>query len=166
MTLAVLNQLDAAAFTQAVGWVFEHSPWVADRAAPARPFADVAELHNAMVQQVENANPDEQLQLLRAHPDLGTRARLSEASNAEQSGAGLDSLTPEELHRFTSLNGSYKAKFGFPFLFAVQGSTKHDILRALGQRLVSSPEIESAEALRQVYRIAAFRLRDYLGLGA
>ena len=166
MTLEALNRLDAAAFTKSVGWVFEHSPWVAERTAPARPFADIASLHSAMVRQVENAALDEQLQLLRGHPDLGTRARLSEASNAEQSGAGLNNLTPEEFHRFTSLNESYRTKFGFPFLFAVKGSTKHDILSALGQRLVSSPEIEFAEALRQVYRIAAFRLRDYLGSGA
>jgi len=166
MTLEALNRLDAAAFIEAVGWVFEETPWVAERVADARPFGDLAGLHSAMVRQVENAAPSEQLALLRAHPDLGTRARLSEASNAEQAGAGLDSLSPEELELFTTRNESYKAKFGFPFVFAVKGSTKHDIIRALGQRLASDRETESAEALRQVYQIAAFRLHEYLGSGA
>ena len=166
MTLEELNVLTPAAFTEAVGWVFEHSPWVAQRAAPARPFADVQSLHTAMALQVKTALPAEQLALLQAHPDLGTRARLSEASNAEQAGVGLDSLTSGEFETFTSLNDSYQAKFGFPFLYAVKGSTKHDILRALGRRLASDRETEYAEALRQVYKIAAFRLHDYLESGA
>jgi 2-oxo-4-hydroxy-4-carboxy-5-ureidoimidazoline decarboxylase len=162
MTLEALNTMTPGQFTEAVGWVFEHSPWVAARAAASRPFAEASTLHAAMVHQVEIAAPAEQLALLRAHPDLGTRARLSEASTTEQAGAGLDRLTRAEFDRFTMLNESYKAKFGFPFLFAVKGSTKHDILRALEARLASSREDEFAEALQQVHRIAAFRLADYI----
>ena len=91
MTIADLNSLEHAQFVAAIGWVFEHSPWVAERAWAVRPFANVEQLHRVMVERVERALPEEQLALLRAHPDLGTRARVSEASSAEQAGAGLDS---------------------------------------------------------------------------
>jgi OHCU decarboxylase len=163
LTLDALNELDQAAFTRAIGGVFEHSPWVAERVWSQRPFCDIDSLHLAMACQVEHASPDEQLTLLLAHPDLGTRTQLSTASASEQTGAGLHQLTEEEGARLTRLNESYKQKFGFPFLLAVKGSTKHEILRALEQRLPSTHEMEFAEALRQVYRIAAFRLHDVLG---
>ena len=160
MTLDELNALDRGAFVTAVGWVFEHSPWVAQRAWNLRPFATVDALHQAMVDQVEAAAPAEQLALLRAHPDLGSRAKISDASTAEQAGAGLDSLTPGEFERLHRLNGQYRAKFGFPFLLAVKGCTKHEILRALSERLESAVDAEYREALREVYRIARFRLED------
>jgi 2-oxo-4-hydroxy-4-carboxy-5-ureidoimidazoline decarboxylase len=160
MTLRELNALDCTAFVDALGWVFEHSPWVAERAWHLRPFAEVAAVHGAMVRQVAAARPEEQLTLLRAHPDLGTRARISGASSGEQAGAGLDRLTAEEFARLDSLNRAYRDKFGFPFLYAVKGSTKYDILQALERRLADSPEREYEEALRQVYRIAEFRLKD------
>ena len=124
MTIEDLNSLDRAQFVEAVGWVFEHSPWVAERAWAARPFANVDALHGAMVDKWKSASANEQLALLRAHPDLGTRARVSEASAAEQAGAGLDRLTPEEFERLLALNEAYRDKFGFPFLFAVKGSTQ------------------------------------------
>ena len=111
---------------------------------------------------MEQATRDERLALLRAHPDLGTRARMSDASVGEQHGAGLDRLTPEEFDRLQRLNLAYREKFGFPFLFAVKGSTKHDVLAALERRLSAQPEDEFEEALRQVGRIAMFRLQDLL----
>jgi 2-oxo-4-hydroxy-4-carboxy-5-ureidoimidazoline decarboxylase len=160
MTLAELNSLDRAGFVEALGWIFEHSPWVAEQVCEGRPFPSIGILHQVMVNQVEVAPPDRQFALLRAHPDLGTRARVSAASAAEQAGAGLDRLTPEEFERLQRLNSAYRDKFGFPFLFAVKGSTKYDILQALEQRLGATPEQEHREALRQVYRIAEFRLRD------
>ncbi len=160
MTVAELNALDRAHFVAAIGWVFEHSAWVAERAWPARPFAALEALHSAMIAQVEAASPEEQLALLRAHPDLGARARISAASTEEQAGAGLDRLTPEEFERLQRLNAAYRDKFGFPFLYAVRGSTKYDILKALDRRLQAAPEAEFREALRQVHRIAEFRLRD------
>ena len=110
--------------------------------------------------QVEGASRSEQLALLRAHPDLGTRARVSDASASEQSGAGLDQLTPQEFEQLSSLNAAYRDKYGFPFLFAVRGSTKHDILQALAKRFMNTPEEEYREALQQVYRIARFRIED------
>jgi 2-oxo-4-hydroxy-4-carboxy-5-ureidoimidazoline decarboxylase len=160
MTVAELNALDRAQFVAAIGWVFEHSPWVAGRAWAARPFATLEALHHAMITQVEAASPEEQLALLRAHPDLGARARISAASTEEQAGAGLDRLSPEEFERLHRLNAAYRDKFGFPFLFAVKGSTKYDILKALQRRLDAAPEDEYREALRQVSRIAEFRLAD------
>jgi len=162
MTIAELNSLERAEFVAAIGWVFEHSPWVAERAWEARPFANVEGLHQALVEQVERGLPEEQLALLRSHPDLGTRARVSEASSAEQAGAGLDQLTQTEFERLRGLNEVYRDKFGFPFLFAVKGSTKHDILDALERRVRSSREEEYRVALDQVYRIARFRLEDTL----
>ncbi|MCU1338429.1 MAG: pucL 2 [Bryobacterales bacterium] len=160
MKIDELNSLDSEGFVAALGWVFEDSPWVAERTWSARPFADVEALHRAMIGRLACAEPEEQLALLRAHPDLGTRARISSASTGEQAGAGLDHLTPQEFDRLQQLNSAYRNKFGFPFLFAVKGSTKHDILRALEQRLESSPEEEYEEALRQVSRIARFRLME------
>jgi len=160
MTLAELNLLDRAGFVEAVGWIFEDSPWVAERAFDARPFEGLDALHAAMTEQVERAPLAETLALLKAHPDLGARARLSPASTEEQAGAGLDSLTPGEFEQFHRLNAAYRRRFGFPFLLAVKGCTKHDVLRALQARMESTPEDEHREALRQVYRIARFRLED------
>jgi 2-oxo-4-hydroxy-4-carboxy-5-ureidoimidazoline decarboxylase len=162
MTIEDLNSLELAQFVSAIGWVFEHSPWVAERAWRMRPFPDAQALHRAMVDQVECSLREEQVALLRAHPDLGTRARVSDASSAEQAGAGLDQLTPAEFERLRRLNEDYRNKFGFPFLFAVKGSTKHDILEALERRARSSREEEYLVALDQVYRIARFRLEDIL----
>src|SRR5450432_2544352 len=162
MTIADLNSLERAEFVSAIGWIFEHSPWVAERAWDTRPFANVEGLHRAMVEQVDRGLQEEQLALLRAHPDLGTRARVSEASSVEQAGAGLDQLTQAEFERLRELNEAYRDKFGFPFLFAVKGSTKHDVLYALERRARSSREEEYRVALDQVYRIARFRLEDTL----
>ena len=96
--------------------------------------------------------------LIRSHPDLGARARVSASSAEEQSSVGLDRLTPEEYDRLLRLNTAYKQKFDFPFIFAVKGSDKHAILAALERRLHSAPEEEFAEALRQIHQIARFRL--------
>jgi 2-oxo-4-hydroxy-4-carboxy-5-ureidoimidazoline decarboxylase len=162
ITLAELNSFTRERFVAAVGWVFEHSPWVAERAWGQRPFRDLSHLHSAMAAEVERATREEQLALLRAHPDLGTRARMSAASAGEQSGAGLDRLTPEEYERLRAGNAAYRQKFGVPFLYAVKGGTKYDILRALDQRRQSTPEEEFYEALQQVYRIALFRLQEVI----
>ncbi len=170
MTIRELNENDRGGFIEAVGWVFEDSPWVADRAWAKRPFASLEALHDAMISSVAAATRDEQLALLRAHPDLGALGSdpvastgdrpLSGASTREQTGAGLDSLIKEERDRLRALNGAYREKFGFPFLYAVKGSTKHDVLSALERRLTSTRDVERQEALRQVYRIARFRLEE------
>jgi 2-oxo-4-hydroxy-4-carboxy-5-ureidoimidazoline decarboxylase len=160
MTIAGLNALDRTAFLAAVGWVFEHSPWVAERAWSKRPFGTLPALHAAMVAAVARASSEDQLALIRAHPDLGWRARMSAASAGEQAGAGLDRLTAAEFERLDRLNSAYREKFGFPFIYAVKGSSKHDILGAMESRLAAEPEAERAAALGQIYRIAQFRLES------
>ena len=157
-TLHELNACDRARFVAALGWIFEDSPWVAERAWQRRPFAHVDDLHAAMTSEVAAATRDEQLALLRAHPDLGARAQMSRASTGEQAGAGLDRLSDEEFERLQQLNAAYRQKFGYPFLFAVTGRTTQHILDALTRRLPADPAEEFAEALRQVYRIARVRL--------
>lgn len=160
VTIAELNALERERFVEAIGWVFEHSPWVAGLAWTRRPFGSVDDLHRAMIAAVADADREQQTALLHAHPDLGTRARMSDASVGEQAGAGLDRLTPDDYARLQRLNGAYREKFGFPFLFAVKGSTSQQVLEALEQRLPRQHEEEFAEALRQVYRIARFRLEE------
>ena len=165
MTIADLNGLDRDGFLKAIGWVFEHSPWVAERAWPGRPFASLDSLHTAMVESMRAAANDEQLALLRAHPDLGARMRMSEASVGEQASAGLDRLTPDDFRRLQQLNADYRTKFEFPFLFAVKGSTPAQILEALQERLPRDAETEFEEALQQVARIARFRLEEAISPG-
>ena len=158
MTVTDLGVLPREQFVAALGFIFEDSPWVADRAWTHRPFDSVQKLHAAMTGEVEHATRGEQLALLRAHPDLGERARMSDASVGEQAGAGLDRLTADEHEKLRSWNEAYRRKFGFPFLFAVKGATKRDILISLEQRLHATADQEFQYALQQVYRIAWFRL--------
>ena len=160
VNLGDLNARGRDAFVEALGWIFEDSPWVAERAWPRRPFASLKALHQAMIDVVQQGSEAEQLALLRAHPDLGTRARISDASTGEQRGASLDRLSADEYGRLQRLNDQYRRRFGFPFLFAVKGSTKEDVLSALEARVGRSRDEELTEALRQVYRIAEFRLED------
>jgi 2-oxo-4-hydroxy-4-carboxy-5-ureidoimidazoline decarboxylase len=162
MTVDEINFLSHEQFIASLGWVFEHSPWVAERAWEMRPFADLTQLHAAMKQVVKSASREDQLALLRAHPDLGERARMSNASAKEQAGAGLDNLSFGEYQHLQRLNTEYREKFGFPFLYAVKGSTKYDILQALEQRLGNTAVEEFQQALEQVYRIALFRLQDLI----
>jgi OHCU decarboxylase len=160
VTLAELNALTRDEFMRALGWVFEDSPWVMEQAFARGPFASMDALHAAAMACVESAPREMKLALLRAHPDLGTRARISDASHSEQANAGLSQLTPEEFEKLQRWNGEYRARFGFPFLYAVKNSNKHEILAALERRLQLAPEQEFEDALRQVYRIARFRLED------
>jgi 2-oxo-4-hydroxy-4-carboxy-5-ureidoimidazoline decarboxylase len=160
--MAEINSLPREQFVARLGFLFEYSPWVAERAWPRGPFASAEDLHAAMADEADHAGREEVLALLRAHPDLGTRAKMSAASTGEQAGAGLGSMPPDEFDRLHNLNGAYRRKFGFPFLYAVKGSTSHDILDALEQRLNSTPDAEFQEALRQVHRIAWFRLQTLL----
>ncbi len=162
MNLEAVNLLSKEAFVERVGWVFEHSPWIAEQAWAQRPWASLEALQQSLVQVVQQAPKEAQLALLRAHPDLGSRARMAPASVAEQKGAGLDALSPAEYERIQALNRAYTGKFGFPFILAVRGKTKADILQAMEQRLHNSPEVEFQTALEEVFKIARFRLADLL----
>lgn len=158
--------LDRAAFVQRFGGIFEHSPWIAEGAFDAGlgPETATAEgLHAALCQVLDKAGREAKLALLNAHPDLAGKLALAGGltadSTAEQAGAGLDRLTPDELARFTILNDTYKARFGFPFIIAVKGLDKTGILAAFETRVENSPSVEFDAALDQVKRIALLRLR-------
>jgi OHCU decarboxylase len=162
MTLEQLNALDQQEFVKAVGWIFEHSPWVAERAWPSRPFRSRAHLHETMQAIVERASRQEQLALLCAHPDLGSSISMSSASTREQSGAGLSRIDGGTRTRLQALNHDYRARLGFPFLYAVTGATPEAILASLQSRIDRPYDLEFREALTQVFRIAGFRLNDVL----
>jgi 2-oxo-4-hydroxy-4-carboxy-5-ureidoimidazoline decarboxylase len=164
LSMAAVNGLDAADFVARFGDVAERSPWVAEGAARMRPFAGRDAMISAFAATVAAAPRDAQLALICAHPDLAGRAaiagELTADSSREQTGAGLDKLTVEEFARFTDLNGRYRRKFGFPFIFAVKGATKHRILDAFAARIDNDRETEFATALEQVCRIFRFRIED------
>ncbi len=159
-TIAAVNAMTSAAFIGAFGDVAEHSSWVAREAESFRPFANRDDLIQRFEGALKSANTDAQLALLRAHPDLATKAKLTDDSRHEQAGAGLNSLTTEEFARFTALNDAYKQRFGFPFIFAVKGATKQMILESFEARVDSSVDAEFVMAITQVCRIFRFRIED------
>lgn len=162
MNALQLSQLDQAAFVHALGAVFEHSPWVAERAWSARPFADVAALHHAMVAAMHAADTEQKLALIRAHPELaGKEAQagtLTADSRGEQASAGLNHCSPDELARLRRLNAAYRDRFGFPFVMAVKHRSRAEILSAMENRLGNSPEVEFATCITEIGKIARFRL--------
>jgi 2-oxo-4-hydroxy-4-carboxy-5-ureidoimidazoline decarboxylase len=166
MDLNAVNQMDQASFVNAFGGVFEHSPWVAQGAWQASPFANVTALHAAMAAVVDGATPEQQLALLRAHPELaGREARagdMTDASEAEQASIGLNRLSAAELARIGELNHVYGTKFGHPFIIAVRNQTKQGIFTMFEQRLANSAEAERAAALAEVAKIARLRLDTML----
>jgi 2-oxo-4-hydroxy-4-carboxy-5-ureidoimidazoline decarboxylase len=158
--LSLVNAMDEVAYVQAFGDVAEHSPWVARGSLYARPFRSREDMIAAFDATVQAASQAAQLALLRLHPDLATKAKLTTDSTREQRGAGLDTLTESEFEHFTNLNTAYKQRFGFPFIFAVKGATKHQIMASFAQRLNNSKDEEFTTALQQVMRIFRFRLED------
>ena len=169
-SLSALNRADTPTFTAILGGVFEHSPWIAENAAAGRPYADIASLHAAMRQQVEQADRAARLALIRAHPELAGKAairgELTAESSREQKGAGLDLCSAEEFDRLHALNSAYNKKFGFPFIVAVRGHTRTSILDLMEHRLQNDSETEMQECLQQIYRIALFRLQDMVDGGS
>ncbi|WP_297083682.1 2-oxo-4-hydroxy-4-carboxy-5-ureidoimidazoline decarboxylase [Thermoleptolyngbya sp. C42_A2020_037] len=158
LSLSELNAMSQEAFVAALGAIFENTPAIAAKAWHQRPFDSVEALHRAMVAVVQADSDDAQLALLRAHPDLGSRAAMADASVQEQASAGLDRLSPEEYSRFHQLNQAYTERFGFPFIIAVRSHTKASILAAFEERLQNSRESERQTALQEVFKIARFRL--------
>ena len=150
---------DPDAFIRHYGGLFEHSPWVVMRAAARLPLSDV---HSGLMAVVHEATPDEQLMLIRAHPELAGKAAidrtLTAESAAEQASAGLDRLTPEEYDRFHALNAAYAERFGFPFIICVRLTNKAGILAAMEKRLANDRDTEIATALEQIGEIVRLRL--------
>ncbi|MEA5125499.1 2-oxo-4-hydroxy-4-carboxy-5-ureidoimidazoline decarboxylase [Xanthomonas floridensis] len=151
--------LDDAAFVARYRALFEHSPWVVERAARRRPFEDV---YRGLMQVVFDASLQDQVALIRAHPELAGKAAidrtLTAASAAEQASAGLDRLSEDEFKRFHALNQAYRQRFGFPFVICVRLHDKAGILAALEQRLGASRDAEIATALAEIGKIVHLRL--------
>jgi 2-oxo-4-hydroxy-4-carboxy-5-ureidoimidazoline decarboxylase len=162
ISIADINAMRPDEFVAALGGVFEHSPWIAERAFVRRPFADMAGLHEAMVDVVRSASREEQLGLLRAHPELAGReaqaGTLTADSTAEQRSAGLNALTRDEMARVARLNHAYRDRFGFPFIIAVRRHSKDGIFAEFERRLGNDAETERRECLEQVYIITRLRL--------
>jgi 2-oxo-4-hydroxy-4-carboxy-5-ureidoimidazoline decarboxylase len=159
------SQLDAAEFLRRFGAVYEASPWVAEavwRRVALGKLDALPDLGDAMRRAVDAAPEAQQLALIRAHPELASRTRMAEASVREQSGAGLDQCSAQEFAAFQQLNADYNARFGFPFIVAVKGLTRADILAAFASRLAADPAVEFATALEQIHRIAGFRLVELM----
>lgn len=160
-----LNALNAGSvddFVAALGDIFEHSPWIAERAFAARPFATVAALHEAMLAALAAAGPEEKLALIRAHPELGGKVaragQMADASRREQGALGLDRLSDAEFERFEAMNASYAERFGFPFIIAVRRHTRDSILAQFGRRLGHDAAAELNAALAEIGHIARLRL--------
>ncbi|MBM0744038.1 2-oxo-4-hydroxy-4-carboxy-5-ureidoimidazoline decarboxylase [Phormidium sp. CLA17] len=162
-SIADLNQMSQSDFVAALGAVFEETPAIAERAWNHRPFSNQDDLHRKMVGVVNQLDKAEQLSLIQAHPDLGSKAKMADASVAEQAEVGLDRLTASEYDRFHQLNQAYKIQFGFPFIIAVKNHTKASILQAFEHRLKNDAEAERQQALLEIIEIARFRLHSLIG---
>ena len=164
ITLSQLNQLPADEFVAALAGIFEHSRWIAERSAPLRPFSSTLHLLDAMRGVIERATIEEQLSLIRAHPDLAGKAavrnELTVESAREQRGAGLNECTPQQFERLQQLNTAYRERFGFPFILAVRGHTPDSVIAAFEQRIAHTLDDERATALQQIGLIGGFRLAD------
>jgi 2-oxo-4-hydroxy-4-carboxy-5-ureidoimidazoline decarboxylase len=164
LTLERVNAMPLPAFLAALGGVFEHSPWIAEQAFSARPFASVAALHEAMVNAVKRAPRERQLALLNAHPELaGKEAQagaLTSSSTAEQASAGLNALNREQMLTLARWNREYRDKFGFPFIIAVRRRTQASIFSEFQRRLANEGDTELAAGLEQVFLITRLRLDD------
>ena len=167
--LAELNTCDRDRFLEVCGALYEHSPWVAERVFSCRPFATRDALHAALVAAVAEATPDEQLALIRAHPDLVGRlareGRLTAASSSEQAAAGLDALSAAEVAAFERFNQAYRDRFGFPFVICARENRKEAILAAFPVRLAHSADEERATALAEIGKIGRLRLYDAVSDG-
>ncbi len=168
-----LNTATAGEFVALLDGVYERSPWVAEAALSDRPFRSLAHLKHALASVVYGASDDQQLTLIRAHPELAGKAMeaqsLTAESTHEQKQAGLTNCTPEELAHIRQMNADYSRKFGFPFILAVRGPRgtglqKREIIATFERRLNHLPAFERGEALRNIHRIAEIRLHDKFGV--
>jgi len=163
-SLPRINSLSREEFIRVVGPVFEHSPWIADLTWPRRPFTGTAQLHAALSETVRAAGLEQQLALIRAHPDLvgklALAGQLTRESTGEQATAGLDRLSAAEIALFQKNNAAYQAKFGFPFVICARLNKKEAILQGFATRLQNSREQEIGTALEEIFKIAELRLRD------
>ncbi|MEK5324005.1 2-oxo-4-hydroxy-4-carboxy-5-ureidoimidazoline decarboxylase [Aeribacillus sp. FSL M8-0254] len=160
MDIEQVNQLSAAEFIEKLGGIFEDSTWVAEKAEKFRPFSSVQSLFSKIAEIVDQADEHEKLALIRNHPALGARTKMTRFSQTEQQKAGLQKLTDEEFDRLLKLNETYMEKFQFPFILAVRGKTKQEIFASIEQRIKNNAEAEIEQAIAEIKKIAYFRLKD------
>ena len=157
-----INKLPKSEFIKVFANIFENAIWIAEKLYNQKPFDNFEELSLKILNIFETASKEKQLKILKEHPDLGNKTKISSLtpdSLKEQTNAGLDQCTEEEFNEFKKLNDSYK-KFGFPFILAVKGKTKSEILNNFKARIYSDPETEFNEAIKQVKQIASLRLNE------
>lgn len=163
VTIKTLNEVSQSEFVHILKDIFEHSPWIPEKSWKYKPFSSLEDLHKKMVQVVEDAQYEEKLLLLQAHPNLGARIEMSSSSVDEQAGAGLNQLTLKEYEEFSDLNTQYMEKFHFPFIMAVKNRTKEEIYAAMQARAANSLSVEFETAFLEIYKISLFRLKDLIG---
>ena len=157
-----INKLSQSEFIKVFANIFENARWIAEELYNQKPFDNFEELSLKILNIFENATKEKQLKILNAHPDLANKTKISlltPDSLKEQTDAKLDQCTEEEFNEFKKLNNIYK-KFGFPFILAIKGKTKMEILNNFRKRISSDPEIEFNEAVKQVKQIASLRLKE------
>ena len=157
-----INKLSQSEFTKVFANIFENSRWIAEELYNQKPFGNFEELSSKILNIFKNSTKEKQLKILNAHPDLADKTKISlltPDSLNEQTSAGLDQYTEDEFNEFKKLNNIYK-KFGFPFILAVKGKSKIEILENFKKRIYSDPEKEFDEAIKQVKQIAVLRLKE------
>ena len=156
------NKLSKAEFISIFGNIFEKTEWIAERCYESKPFNNLDELVLKMMKIFENIEKKKHLEILNSHPDLAVEKKLTEDSKNEQKNASLNQCTDEEFVEFKKLNEEYKKKFGFPFIVAVKGKNKEEILNSFRQRITNNINSEFEEAKKQVKKIASFRLSEII----
>jgi 2-oxo-4-hydroxy-4-carboxy-5-ureidoimidazoline decarboxylase len=162
LTIDDINHRSDSQFVELLGSIFEHSPWVAELVIPIRPFDCREELHRSMTHAVRQAPVVQRMELLCRHPELAGKeasaGTLTQDSRREQAGAGLNQCSTQELEKIASLNLAYREKFHFPFIIAVTGLNKYQILDAMEQRLANNEDVEFDTAIGEVEKIARIRI--------
>jgi 2-oxo-4-hydroxy-4-carboxy-5-ureidoimidazoline decarboxylase len=161
-TVDKVNNLRKSDFISIFGNVFEKTQWIAEKAYDSKPYKNFEELFSKMMEIFENSKKERHLEILNAHPDLAIEKKLTEDSKNEQKNASLNQCTNEEFVEFRKLNNEYKKKFEFPFIIAVKGKNKEEILNNFRQRLTNNINLEFEEAKKQVKKIASFRLSEII----
>ena len=156
------NKLSKAEFISIFGNIFEKTEWVAERCYESKPYNNLDELVSKMMKIFENIEKERHLEILNSHPDLAVEKKLTEDSKNEQKNASLNQCNDEEFVEFKKLNEEYKKKFGFPFIIAVKGKNKEEILNSFRQRITNNINLEFEEAKKQVKKIASFRLGEII----
>jgi len=156
------NKLSKTEFISIFGNIFEKTEWIAERCYESKPYNNPDELVSKMMKIFENSEKEKHLEILNSHPDLAVEKRLTENSKNEQKNASLNQCNDKEFLEFKNLNEEYKKKFGFPFIIAVKGKNKEEILNSFRQRITNNINLEFEEAKKQVKKIASFRLGEII----